>query len=97
MSKEKRSEKDHRQRITKGELREVVKLVSYHLFRRLDTKGYGTWLSRHEILGILEEELYETKKAVHEGTIEDVRYELVDVAVGCLFAIACINSKTLDW
>ena len=94
----KRSEKAHRPRINKGRLDDASRIVKQRLFERLKEKGFGAWTSRHEILGILEEEYnVELKEAVHSGDITDIKRELIDVAVGCLFAIACIDSDALDW
>ncbi len=93
-----RSDKDHRPQITRAQVRRAISETTIKLFDRLDNdKGWGSWLSRHEILGFLEEETYETKKAVHEGCLEDIASELKDCAVGCIFAIACIRAGTLDW
>ncbi len=93
-----RSDKDHRPQITREQVRQAVTETSLKLFDRLDNdKGWGSWLSRHEILGMLEEERDEVLKATHGGSLEDVAAELKDVAVGCIFAMACIYSGNLDW
>ncbi len=95
---QKRSDKDHRPQITRQQVQRAVNETTVKLFDRLDNdKGWGTWLSRHEILGFLTEESYEVKKAVHEGTLSDVADELKDVVVGCIFALACIRADKLDW
>lgn len=69
----------------------------FKMMGRLKEKGNGAWLSRHEILGIIAEEYTETVDAVHSGTLENVKQELLDLAGGCFFAVACIDQKTLDW
>ena len=94
---QKRSDKDHRQQITEQQVSDAAGLVRYWLFERLDEKGYGAWVSRHEILGFLTEEYHEAIEAVHSKPTEDLTAELVDIAVGCIFAIACIKVKALDW
>lgn len=80
---------------------EVIKAACQHtvimLWERLEEKGKGSFASRHEILGILEEEVYETTKAVHEETLDSLRRELLDVAVTGIFGVACIDAGTLDW
>ena len=93
----KRSDKEHRQQITEQEVNEAVATIRYHLFRRLEQKGFGTWTSRHEILGFLTEEYHEAIEAVHSKTANEVKAELVDIAVGCIYGVACIDSKALDW
>ena len=94
---QKRSDKDHREQISQQQASEAVAWVRYWLFRRLDQKGYGSWTSRHEVLGFLTEEYHEATEAVHSKSPEEIRAELVDIAVGCIFGIACIDAKTLDW
>ena len=67
------------------------------LFERLEQKGYGTFSSKHEILGILKEEMNEVEDAVHQNNNEELEQELLDVAVGCIFGYVCIKNKTVDW
>lgn len=95
---QKPSDKKHRKQITKRQVRNAVIETQTKLKRRLNNeKGWGTWLSRHEILGFAEEERFELCQAVHSDSLEDVKEELLDLAVGCIFAVACINADTLDW
>lgn len=93
----KRSDKPHRLQVSEQKVGEAVAMVRNHLFRRLEAKGFGTWVSRHEILGFLTEEYHETIEAVHSGTEQDIKAELIDVAVGCIFGVACIDVNGLDW
>lgn len=65
--------------------------------RRLEEKGRGAFLSRHEILGIIEEEYSELVGAVTEPDMAPVVDELLDVAVACLFGVACIKGDFCDW
>ncbi|KKK76327.1 hypothetical protein LCGC14_2864760 [marine sediment metagenome] len=92
-----RSDKDHRPQIETTTINEAEREITEKLFERLKEKGYGTWLSRHEIFGIFKEEEYELVKAIHGESIERVKQELIDVAVACIFGVACINSDKLDW
>lgn len=94
---QKPSDKDHRQQITEQQVSDAAGLVRYWLFERLTEKGYGAWLSRHEILGFLTEEYDEAIEAVHSKSKAEIKAELVDMAVGCIFAVACIDAKALDW
>jgi len=91
------NDKDHRQKITKPHIEKAIIMVRSQLFKRLNDKGFGTWLSRHEILGFLTEEYIKVVEATHSKTLHGLKSELVDVAVGCIFAIACIDAGTLDW
>lgn len=76
--------------ISKG-LRDIYdKLLS-----RLQKKGHGSYASRHEILGILEEEMMEVKEAIRDDRqlgYDEYQKELLDVAVGALFGYICMNS-----
>jgi NTP pyrophosphatase (non-canonical NTP hydrolase) len=78
-----------------------VKRVSDHVLRKtydaLNKKGYGSWKSRHEIMGIVTEEYDELIKAVRSESEDRVKSELYDIAVACVFAIACIEQGNLDW
>lgn len=88
-----------REQITPYKVNKAVDSVKFKLFDRLNNdKGYGTFSSTHEILGVLHEEMHELLTAVHENASnEDLMEELKDIAVGATFAIACIDSQTLDW
>ncbi len=97
MSIQKISDKDHRRQITKDEIDDAVAQVKAKLLWRLNEKGYGCWLSRHEILGVVAEEQHELVMAVHKCGISLVRDELMDIAVACVFAVACIDGKAVDW
>lgn len=94
---QKRSDKDYRKQITEQQVGEATSLVRDWLFRRLNDKGFGAWLSRHEILGFLTEEYSEAVEAVHSKSTHDLKTELIDMAVGCIFGIACIDANALDW
>jgi len=95
---QKRSDKKHRKKIRPEALEKSISDIKEKLLFRLnEEKGWGTWTSRHEILGFLTEEYYEVIKEVHSGNEENLRKELIDVAVGCIFAVACIDEKGLDW
>jgi hypothetical protein len=66
------------------------------LAHRLRTKGDGTFASRHEVLGIVTEEFYELLEAVKSESTDRLKAELLDVAVGCLFGVACINAGYVE-
>lgn len=66
--------------------------------RRMRQKGDHALVSVHEILGCVTEEYHEVAEAVHDRTsLPQIRGELVDLAVACLFGIACVDERTLDW
>lgn len=78
-------------------VRDAEKQVLYWLQKRLDAKGKGTIASRHELLGLIQEEYHELTMAVHQGEPLHIHAELVDIAVACIFGIACIKAQAMDW
>jgi NTP pyrophosphatase (non-canonical NTP hydrolase) len=87
-----------REEITPYKIEKSVDFVKDRLNKTLEKKGYGTLASTHEILGVLEEEMHELLLAIHGNAVDDeVAEELADIAVGAIFAIACIGSQTIDW
>jgi len=94
---QKRSDKPHRPQIESREVNAAWGELREKIISRLTEKGWGSWVSRHEVLGFLTEEYHEAVEAVHVGTEDQFRDELLDIAVGCIFGIACIDSKGLDW
>jgi NTP pyrophosphatase (non-canonical NTP hydrolase) len=64
---------------------------------RLRQKGYGTFSSKHEILGVITEEYSELVNAVHGKNYNEMKEELLDIAVGSIFGLACIEENTIDW
>lgn len=71
---------------------------------RLNQKGTGIIISRHEMLGIIEEERKELVDAVQSGSLEEteqsilsVEHELVDIAVACIVSLASIKTGKVQW
>jgi len=65
----------------------------------LEEQGYGGFVSTHEAYGKLVEEMKELLDAIHASknfVSQDTRDELLDVALTAIFAIACIDEKTMD-
>ena len=83
--------------IQDGFISSALSDVKKKLLQRLKEKGKGTFASSHEIEGILGEEFDEFKQAVHDNAPISIRSELADIAVGCIFGIACIDAETMDW
>lgn len=64
---------------------------------RLNKKGYGIFISTHEILGVVNEEHHELVEAIKNNDLENIREELMDIAVACIHGIASIDTKKMDW
>jgi len=86
-----------RPQITEEQVDQAIDVVRFAIKRRLAQKGWGAFVSRHEILGILEEERHEMIEAVHHETQERLSEELIDIAVGCVFGVASIKAGVLQW
>jgi hypothetical protein len=93
----KRSEQANRPTIDPGAVLLANGEIMQTLDRRLFEKGAGAWLSRHEIMGIISEEYLELQLANHLKNTTEMKNELIDIAVGCIFAVACINKNSLHW
>lgn len=65
------------------------------IFKRLHTKGFGSFASSHEILGIIVQETHEFEATVHKK--DPSVDELFDIAVAAIFGVASITSGTTDW
>jgi len=87
----------HRPRITKIPRDNAIEELADKLESRMKEKGSQAFVSSHEILGIITEEFDELKDAVRLNIHSDVKKELMDIAVGAIFGIACIDEDTLDW
>ena len=71
-------------------------LLALHdkLIYRLETKGRGQYASRHEIFGILAEEMDEALDELREnseGGYVNFKKELLDVAVAAIFGYICLD------
>lgn len=95
MSKSK-EDKPPRQQITVEQCCEAVNLVMQKMEDRLAAKGYGSFLSSHEVLGIITEEYHEIVEAVRANNPEELHAELLDLAVGAVFSLACLRSGGLE-
>ena len=77
-----------------GDIDLVMALVRRQLNQRLAEKGWGCWVSPHEILGAVTEEYHELIEAVHtarNNQVDLLRWELVDLAVGAIFGVVSIE------
>lgn len=60
-------------------------------------KGVHTFASKHEILGVLEEEYHELCKAIQDNDITEFEEELMDIMVASFWGICSLKNKSLDW
>ena len=86
-----------RVQISRMQLNRALDSFESKLNNTLKKKGWGSFASRHEISGMLTEEYNEAIAEVHSGNNDKLEQELLDIAVGAVFAVACIQSKGIDW
>lgn len=63
------------------------------LIERLAEKGWGTFASSHETLGIIAEEYDELLEAVRGNDLMEVDAELKDLAVAAILGMASITAN----
>ena len=90
--------KINRKQITEVEVHAAIEVLAAKLKSRLAHRGWGTFTSKHEVLGVINEEVYELTEAVHEGNPDgyDICSELMDIAVGAVFGYASIKSGKVE-
>lgn len=93
----KKEETNKRKQISMKSVRDSLNAIGEKTEMRLKQKGHGAFVSSHEILGIIAEEYYELLDAVKKNDMKEIKEEILDIAVACHFALACLNSETLDW
>lgn len=64
----------------------IAELIST-LYYRVSQKGANTFVSSHEILGIVSEEFDELKDSVRKNDLDEFEEELFDVAVACIWGL----------
>ena len=76
-----------------------LEMLKERLQFKLDKYGYGTFASRHEIMGVLMEEVVKVQATVHEshGENDPMPNELLNVAVAAIFGCICMKNGHTDW
>jgi len=87
----------NREKITDEQVKGAIHLLTTAIAFRLQEKGDGTFASRHEIAGVIVEEYDEMLEALRSNNGTDFRNELIDIAVACVFGVACMDAKKVDW
>jgi len=84
-----------RPQLTTEKIAEAHIAIKELVLARLMQKGRGAFASRHETLGIIQEEMHELVEAVRDGDLAAVRDELLDVAVAALIGLA--SADDFEW
>lgn len=91
---------ENRKKCEVGDVENVLSSLRHKLMYRVQQYGDHGYASVHEILGLITEEYKELIDAVQEDKSEDkhkIYGELIDIAVGCVWACMSIGQKTIDW
>ena len=86
-----------RKSITKREISRALGCVGIKLRQRLKEKGDKGFVSRHEVLGVIEEEMHELKDACRESLLAHFEHELLDMAVASILGLICLQGDHLEW
>jgi hypothetical protein len=76
---------------TMDDARREIALIETKLKSRLDEKGYGIFVSSHEMLGVIDEEMLELKMAVIANDRHAIEHELIDIAVACIWSLVSLR------
>lgn len=74
-----------------------IECVKNKIQERLKEKGWGSFSSRHEILGVIAEEYQELIESVKSRKDMSTIRELEDIAVACILGMATEDYKLGDW
>lgn len=93
------AQKTNRATINTPELARAFDKFHERMDAKLTRWGWRTMTSRHEVLGVIQEEMDELVKAVREDNknCDGIKEELLDIAVGAIFGYACIAAEKTDW
>ena len=86
-----------RPQISADEINLTITQVQRKVRDRLDEKGRGIFVSRHEMLGIITEEYLELIVAVETGSMANLKDELVDITVAGIVSIASLKTGQVEW
>ena len=84
-----------RKELTDADVDRALAWFKTNLERRINQYGNHTCASAHEALGVLEEELLEYKEKIRTHNVEDQMKELMDIAVGAVWA--WMSTNDMDW
>lgn len=91
---------ENRKKCEVADVENIFSSIRHRLGYKLRQHGDHGCASVHEILGVITEEYLELADAVRTDKSVDkekVYSELIDIAVGCVWACMSIGHKTIDW
>lgn len=81
-----------RDTIEEETFQKVLADLAKHFSKKLKQKGSGAFVSRKEIVGVVDEEIQEVKVESHARNDKDLEIELFDLAVGALWGISSMRT-----
>ena len=84
---------NHDRTDTENALIHASEVVKKKMLSRLDEKGSGLFVDKHQIYGTVAEEMKELIDALHANDIEGMKRELRDIAVAAIWGIASIEES----
>jgi NTP pyrophosphatase (non-canonical NTP hydrolase) len=86
-----------RPKLSSTEIADLMATITTALNAEIDKKGNEIFLSSHEALGIIEEEIHELREAVRGGNFDEIRSELIDIMVAAAWSVGSVDSGEMDW
>ncbi len=86
-----------RKQYTEQQMGKLITDISVALAIRTKEKGMHCLVSRHEIMGIVNEEYTELKQAMRENAACFIKAELTDLIVACTLGLLSLECNALDW
>ena len=83
-----------RREVSLKDLEQAVDFVMTCLNNQIKKKGRGRFVSTHEAIGVIQEEVSELHDAARANDEQQFRRELMDVAAASLFALAGFLTDT---
>jgi len=77
--------------------RKIIERAMNQWEKRCQEKGDQIYHSRHEGIGVLEEELLELKEAIRKKGTEEMEAEAMDCIVPLLHLLASIDTGGMKW
>lgn len=82
---------DSREPVSHTEIQQALDLLNFNLGKRIAKFGNGSHTSKHETLGIIQEEVYELLQATHQNDVQSCMDECLDIAVACIWGYASLK------
>jgi len=79
---------NHTEKETWKALSDAIDEIKEKVLFRLQTKGSGLFVDKHQCYGILAEEVKELLDALHANNTDAMKEEVKDIAVAAIWALA---------